>query len=161
MPFAQDAPLGKFPALEDGETVMIESGAIVQYLLESYGEGRFGPRAGEPGRPAFLQWLHFAEATLLPPLLDILRHTVLKPEAERIAAVAADGRMRAARTLQVLDGELGTKPYLLGEQFTAADIMMAYGLGWARHFGMLDPHPRLGAYLQRILARPAAQRAMA
>lgn len=158
-PFAQDSPLGKFPALEDGDVVMIESGAIIEYLLETYGEGRLGPQRGESGRPAFLQWLHFAEATLLPPLLDVLRHTLLKPEPERIAAVAADGRVRAERTLEVLEHELGEGPYLLGAEFTAADISMAYGLGWAHHFGMLARFPRLDAYLQRLLARPAAQRA--
>jgi len=97
LPFAQDSPMGKFPALEDGPVVMIESGAIVEYLLEQYGAGRLGPRAGEPGRAAFLQWLHFAEATLLPPVLEILRHTLLKPEAERIAAVVMDGQAKALR----------------------------------------------------------------
>ena len=159
LPFAQDAPMGKFPALEDGPIVMIESGAIVEYLLEQYGAGRLGPRAGEPGRAAFLQWLHFAEATLLPPVLEILRHTLLKPEAERIAAVVTDGRARTGRTLDVLEGELGDKRYLLGDEFTAADIMMAYGLQWAQQFGLLETRPKLAAYLQRLLARPAALRA--
>src|SRR5512134_3426394 len=78
-PFSQKTPFGKFPSLEDGDTVMFESGAIVEYLLERYGDGRLGPRAGEPGRGEFLQWVHFAEATLMPPLIEILRHTVLKP----------------------------------------------------------------------------------
>jgi glutathione S-transferase len=151
--------MGKFPALEDGPIVMIESGAIVEYLLEQYGAGRLGPRAGEPGRAAFLQWLHFAEATLLPPVLEVLRHTLLKPEAERIAAVVTDGRARTGRTLDVLEGELGDKSYLLGDEFTAADIMMAYGLQWAQQFGLLDSRPKLAAYLQRLLARPAAVRA--
>ncbi len=160
-PFAQDAPLGKFPSLEDGDTVMIESGAIVEYLLERYGEGRLGPRAGEPLRPRFLQWLYFAEATLLPPLLDVLRHTLIKPEAERIPAVVADGRARAGKTLDMLERELGDAPHLLGEEFTAADIMMAYGLQWAENFGLLEGRPRLAAYLQRIVSRPAAQRALA
>lgn len=159
LPFAQDSPMGKFPALEDGPVVMIESGAIVEYLLEQYGAGRLGPRAGEPGRAAFLQWLHFAEATLLPPVLEILRHTLLKPEAERIAAVVTDGRARTGRTLDVLEGELGDKSYLLGDEFTAADIMMAYGLQWAQQFGLLEARPKLAAYLQRLLARPAALRA--
>jgi glutathione S-transferase len=159
-PFAQDTPLGKFPSLEDGDTVMIESGAIVEYLLERHGAGRLGPRAGEPGRPQFLQWLHFAESTLLPPLLEILRHTLIKPEAERIPAVVADGRARAGKTLEVLERELGDRPYLLGDEFTAADIMMAYGLQWAEHFGLLGERPRLAAYFRRIVARPAAQRAL-
>ena len=102
LPFAQDSPMGKFPALEDGPVVMIESGAIVEYLLEQYGAGR---------------------------------------------------------TLDVLAGELGDKRYLLGDEFTAADIMMAYGLQWAQQFGLLETRPKLAAYLQRLLARPAALRA--
>jgi Glutathione S-transferase len=160
-PFAQAAPFGKFPSLEDGDTVMIESGAIVEYLLEKYGDGRLGPRVGDPLRPRFLQWLHFAESTLLPPLLDVLRHTLIKPEAERIPAVVEDGRARAGKTLDVLERELGDAPYLLGAEFTAADIMMAYGLQWAENFGLLEGRPRLAAYFRRIVSRPAAQRALA
>jgi len=161
LPFAQETPYGKFPVLEDGDVVMMESGAIVEYLLEQYGAGRLGPRAGEPRRAEFLQWLHFSESTLLPPLLDVLRHTLIKPEAERIAAVVEDGRVRANATLAMLDRALGDKPHLLGAEFTAADIMMAYGVQWAAHFQLLAPFPALDAYLRRIVVRPAAQRALA
>ena len=160
-PFAQDSPLGKFPVLVDGDVVMMESGAIVEYLLETYGAGRLGPRPGERDRARFLQWLHFAEATLTPPVIDILRHTLIKPEAERIAAVVEDGHLRAARTLEVLEQQFGDGPYLLGAEFTAADIMMAYGLQWSREFGLLAARPTLAAYLERVLARPAAQKALA
>jgi glutathione S-transferase len=161
LPFSQDTPLGKFPTLEDGDVVMIESGAIVEYLLERYGEGRLGPRPGESGRAEFLQWLHFAESTLAPPVMDVLRHTVIKPEAERIAAVVEDGRARSLRTLEVLDRALGDRQYVVGDGFTAADIMIAYPLQWAAQFAMLESFPRLDAYLKRLLSRPAALRAMA
>jgi glutathione S-transferase len=161
VPFSQDTPLGKFPTLEDGDVVMIESGAIAEYVLERYGEGRLGPRAGEAGRAEFLQWMHFAESTLTPPIIDVLRHTLIKPEAERIAAVVEDGRMRGLRTLEVLERALGNRRYLLGDEFTAADIMIAYPLQWTAQFGMLATLPKLDAYLQRLLSRPAAQRAMA
>ena len=160
-PFAQQTPSGKFPTLEDGETVMFESGAIVEYLLERYGQGRLGPRAGEPRRGVFLQWLHFAEATLLPPLIEILRHTLLKPEAERIPAVVADAKIRAGVTLDVLERALHDCDYLLGADFTAADIMMGYGVQWAAALGLLGNSPNLRAYNERLSSRPALKKALA
>jgi glutathione S-transferase len=160
-PFAQQTPSGKFPTLVDDETVMFESGAIVEYLLERYGQGRLGPRAGEPGRGVFLQWLHFAEATLLPPLIEILRHTLLKPEAERIPAVVADAKVRAAVTLDVLERALRDREYLLGADFSAADIMMGYGVQWAVTMGLLGNSPNLLAYHDRLSSRPALQKALA
>jgi glutathione S-transferase len=160
-PFAQRTPSGKFPTLEDGETVMFESGAIVEYLLECYGQGRLGPRPGEPRRGVFLQWLHFAEATLLPPLIEILRHTLLKPEAERIPAVVDDAKIRAAVTLDVLERTLEDRVYVLGADFSAADIMMGYGVQWAAVMGLLGDSPNLRAYNARLSSRPALQRALA
>ena len=160
-PFAQQTPSGKFPTLEDGATVMFESGAIVEYLLECYGQGRLGPRAGEPERGVFLQWLHFAEATLLPPLVEILRHTLLKPEAERIPAVVADAKIRAAVTLEVLERRLQDREYLLGtDYFTAADIMMGYGVQWAAAMGLLANSPNLRAYHERLSSRRALKKAL-
>jgi glutathione S-transferase len=159
-PFAQKTPFGKFPSLEDGDTVMFESGAIVEYLLERYGEGRLGPRPGEPRRGEFLQWVHFAEATLMPPLIEILRHTVLKPEAERIPAVVDDARTRAAATLAVVERALRDRAFLLGAEFSAADIMMAYGVQWAEMLGLLADSPNLRGYLHRLASRPALRKAM-
>ncbi len=160
VPFVQKTPFGKFPSLEDGDTVMFESGAIVEYLLERHGKGRLGPRAGEPRRGEFLQWVHFAEATLMPPVIEMLRHTLLKPEAERIAAVVDDARKRATVTLAVVERALAGSDYLLGAQFSAADIMMAYGLQWAEALGLLAESPNLRGYLQRLAARPALRRAL-
>lgn len=160
MPFAQKTPFGKFPSLEDGDTVMFESGAIVEYLLERYGEGRLGPAAGESRRGEFLQWVHFAEATLMPPLIEILRHTVLKPEAERIPAVVDDARTRAAATLAVVERGLADRDYLLGADFSAADIMMTYGVQWAEMLGLLADSPNLRGYLQRLTSRPALRKAL-
>jgi glutathione S-transferase len=139
---------------------MFESGAIVEYLLECYGEGRLGPRAGEPRRGEFLQWVHFAEATLMPPLIEILRHTVLKPEAERIPAVVDDAKTRAAVTLAVVERALADRDYLLGADFSAADIMMTYGVQWADMLGLLADSPNLRGYLQRLASRPALRKAM-
>jgi glutathione S-transferase len=171
-PFTQEAlkspeflrvnPCGRLPALEDGDVAMFESGAIVEYVLERYGAGRLAPPPGTPPRARYLQWLHFGEATLLPPLGDIAQHTLLRPAAERIAAVAEDGRRRAGTTLDVLEHALAATPYLCGEAFTAADIMVGYGVALTKLLGVLGAdHPRVRAYLGRLEARPAMQKAFA
>lgn len=85
-PFSQRTPFGRVPVIQDGTLTMFESGAILEYILERYGEGRLAPAAGAPLRGTFLQWVHFAEATALPPLGQIASHTFFKPEGERIPA---------------------------------------------------------------------------
>jgi glutathione S-transferase len=160
-PFAQATPWGKVPAIEDGDLSMCESGAILEYVLERYGEGRLAPRVGTPERGPFLQWIHFAEATALPPLGDIIRHTIFKPEPERIPAVVEDARIRTAATFAVIERALEGKPYLLGREFSAADIMMGLTLLIARRLNVLDEkYPNLTAYLARLEARPALQKAL-
>jgi glutathione S-transferase len=104
--------------------------------------------------------VHFAEATLMPPLIEILRHTVLKPEAERIPAVVDDARTRAAATLAVVERALRDRAFLLGAEFSAADIMMTYGVQWAEMLGLLAGSPNLRGYLQRLTSRPALRKAM-
>ena len=81
-------PCGRVPALRENGVTLFESGAICEYLLEKYGAGRLAPALGSPERPVYLQWFHFAEGTLMPPLSAIAQNAFLKPEAERIPAVA-------------------------------------------------------------------------
>jgi glutathione S-transferase len=161
VPFSQQTPAGKFPVLEDGGATFFESGAIVEYIVERYGKGRLAPPIGSPLRGPYLQWIHFAEATAFPPLGDIVRHTFFKPEGERIPAVVEDGRERAIATLAVLDRALEGKTWLLGDEFSAADVMMGYTLHAAKMFGVLEGRlPNVNAYADRIAARPAYQKAM-
>ncbi len=161
-PFSQRTPSGKLPVIEDGDLTMFESGAILEYILERYGNGRLAPPPGMPLRGTFLQWVHFAEATAFPPMGDIARHTLFNPEAERIPAVVADARERAAVTLDVAERALAGKDYLLGRDFSAADIMMGYTLLAATSLGVLGArHPNLTAYFERLQARPAFQKALA
>jgi glutathione S-transferase len=160
--FAQPTPLGKLPTLEDGEIVMCESGAIVEYLLERHGEGRLAPPPGSPERAAFFQWMHFAESTAFPPLGILVWLTRYRDDAADPTALLEDARARAVAGLDFLEGELGENTYLLGDAFSAADVMMGFTLGAARLLGVLDErHPRLGDYLDRLMARPAFQRAVA
>jgi glutathione S-transferase len=158
--FSQQTPLGKFPVLEDGEVVMFESGAILEYVLDRYAPGRLAPAPGTPARALFLQWVHYAEATLMPPILDIVRHTMLKPEPERIPAVAADGRVRTLATLAVLERALEGREYLPGPAFSGADIMLGYPLFLSNLLGVLDDKlPNVRAYWSRLASRPALRKA--
>jgi glutathione S-transferase len=158
-PFSQQTPTGKFPVLQDGDVVIGESGAIVEYLIERHGAGRLAPPAGSALRGAYLQWLHFAEATMFPPLGQIAQHTMFKPEAERIPAVAEDGRKSFTRMLDVVERGLGDREFLPGPALSGADVMMGYTLQVARMLGLLgDAHPRTLAYLGRLAERPGFQK---
>jgi glutathione S-transferase len=161
LPFAQKSPYGKVPAIEDGDVRMFESGAIVEYVLERYGNGRLAPAPGTAERAAFLQWMYFSEATVLPPVGEIVRHTLFKPEPERIPAVVEDARARLNRTLEVLEEDLGDREYLLASGFSAADVMMGVSLLIARRLSSLDPRfGRIAAYLTRLEKRPALRKAL-
>jgi glutathione S-transferase len=160
--FVQQTPLGKLPTIEDGEVAMCESGAIVEYILERYGKGRLAPPVGARQRAAFLQWVHFAESTAFPPLGIVVWLTLYRNDAERHAAVIEDARGRAAMGLDFLARELGEKPYLLGDDFSAADVMMGFTLIAARLLGVLDERfPTLQRYVARLEERPALRKALA
>jgi glutathione S-transferase len=160
--FAQATPLGKLPTIEDGEVVMCESGAIVEYVLERYGNGRLAPLPGTPDRARYLQWLHFSESTAFPPLGILVWLSRYRGDAEQHRALIEDTKARAASGLEFLERELGRGPYLVGESFTAADVMMGFTLVAARLLGVLDErYPALVAYLARLESRPAFQRALA
>ena len=159
--FEQGTPSGKFPTLEDGELVMFESGAILEYLIEKYGNGKLAPAIGSADRGLYLQWVHFAEATAFPPIGDIASHTMFLPEADRIPQVAADGKVRAKNALDVLERGLKGKEYLVGGALSGADIMMGYFLMAARMLGCVGAdHPNIAAYWERLAARPGFQKAL-
>ena len=160
--FIQKTPFGKLPTLEDGEVLMCESGAIIEYILERYGAGRLAPPIGSPKRAAFLQWLHFAESTAFPPLGIVVWLTRYRGDSAQYETVIADSRKRAASGFEFVERELGQKAWLLGDEFSAADVMMGFTLVAARLLGVLDERfPALLAYLGRLQARPALQRTLA
>lgn len=156
-------PVGKVPVMRDGEFVMFESGAMVQYLLERYGEGRLRPPPGTRDSAMYQQWSWFAEATFARPLGDIAQHTVVKPLAERIAAVVDDGRMRALLCMDALEAAVPDGRYVVNGVFTAADIMMGYTLILARRFNVLTPanYPNVNAYMSRLEEHPGFRTAQA
>jgi len=155
-PFTQDVPLGKIPVIQDGDVTICESGAIVEYILERYGNGRLAPAIGSLLRGEFLQWIHFAEATAFPPLGIIVWHTLFRQDADQVPSVISSARERADAALEFVEKALARKTYLLGDDFSAADIMMGFTLAAARDLGMLDErYPLLKAYLGRLEVRPA------
>lgn len=172
MPFTPEAlndpdyrrhnPFGRVPALIDGNMSLFESGAIVEYLLARYGTSGLVPDTDSAMFGHYLQWFHFAEATLMPPLSAIAQHTVIRPEEQRIQAVAADGARMAGDMLAVLDDALSGKSFILGDPFTAADIMLGYCLILCEMFGLLSERtPHVSTYLARLKERPALAAAMA
>ena len=145
-------PVGKVPALRDGDFTMFESGAMVEYVLERYGNGRLRPPLGTRAAAMYLQWSWFAEATFARPLGDIAQHTIVKPEAERLPAMVADGRARSLTCLDALEAAVPGGAYLVDDTFTAADIMMGYTLILARRFNVLTKtnYPNVNAYMARL-----------
>lgn len=160
-PFAQKTPTGKVPTIEDEGVAIFESGAIVEYLLEKYGSGSLAPPVGSPLRGPFLQWVHFAESTAFSGLGNIAWHTRFKEDAERVADALADYRGWTAAALDVLERNLRDRDYLLGAEFSAADIMVGYTLLVAKAFGLVgDRHAAVDAYLTRLTERPALRTAL-
>lgn len=156
--FQQATPTGKLPALVDGEVTMGESGAIVEYILERYGRGRLAPPPATPARAAFLQWLHFSEATLFPPLGIVVWLTRYREDGAAHAAIVADARTRARSSLERVERQLDGRPYILGETFSAADVMLGFTLWAARFLECLDEDlAECRAYLARLEARPACR----
>jgi glutathione S-transferase len=165
-------PLGKSPVIEDGGNLIAESGAIIEYLVESYGGGRFIPAAGTPERLRYRYWLHFAEGTAMPPLLLKLIFDRIErgpmPFFVRPFARAIAGRAKNAmvlpnleRNLDYMEAELDKSAWFAGDEFSAADIQMSFPLEAARARGGLDDkRPKLMAFLERIHARPAYLRAL-
>jgi glutathione S-transferase len=156
-------PTGKSPIIRDGDTVLIESGAIVQYIVDRYGDGRLSVPVGDPDYARYLQWLHFAEGTAMPQFIMHLFMGGYAPGIDQTSALAVGTKARTTHMLEVIEGELQGRPYFVGSKFTAADIMMIYGLNVAGGFLQLDLsiYPNITAYIARIRARPAYQKGMA
>jgi glutathione S-transferase len=165
-------PLGKSPVISDGSVVVAESGAIIEYLADTHGQGRLLPAPGTAERRACTYWLHYAEGSLMPPLLLTLifnkvRSAPMPFFAKPIAQGIADKVMGNFVTPQVelhldfLEATLGKSAWFAGEQFSVADIQLSFPLETAASRGGLDAsRPRLMDFLARIHARPAYQRAL-
>ena len=152
-------PMGRVPALEDGDTTIIESGAIVQYVLAKYGDGRLVPDVASEDFPAYLQWLHYAEGMIMPPVNTIVVETVfLSPERRNQVNVDRATKL-LTRMLGAVDARLDGRDYLAGD-FSGADVMTGHACIVASRLGAdVSDKPNLSAYIERLNARPALQRA--
>ena len=163
-------PLGKSPVITDGPLTLAESGAILEYLVETH--GRLAPPAGTPEWRRFRYWMHYAEGSAMPPLLlklvfDRMERArapfFVRPLVRAIARQAKRSFVepQIALHLDYLETELGKSTWFAGEELTAADIQMSFPLEAAAARGGLDARrPRLMAFLDRIHARPAYRRAV-
>lgn len=152
-------PHGAVPALVDGDLALFESAAICMYLADKYPEKKLAPAVGTPARGLYYQWMLYSMATLEPPVLQIFLNTAMLPEAERSAAVVEKAKAQFADVARVLANALAGRSFILGEQFSAADVMIGSTLGWAGMMGLLGDQPTLQAYVKRLSERPAFQRA--
>ena len=153
-------PIGAAPVINDGDITLAESGAIMEYILARYGNGRLAPPPNHPGFAPYLYWFHFANGTLQPGMGRnmILRRLNLPADNPVLLAM----KERLERALTLVENRLGEAAHFAGATFTAADIVMVFSLTTMRYFLPLDlsPHPNILAYLARISQRPAYQTAM-
>lgn len=153
-------PLGRVPVLEDGDVSIYESGAIVEYVMARHGDGGLKPAVDAPEFPEYLQWFHYCEGMVMPPINTIMVHTVLLPPDRRDATVLGQAQRLLARAVAPVDTALDGREYLVGP-FTAADIMLGHALFMANRLGQVSEEMKnLKGYLGRIESRPAFQKAI-
>jgi glutathione S-transferase len=150
-------PLGKSPVIVDGDVVLAESGAIVDYVIRCYGHGAMRPADGSAELEAYLEWLHYAEGSAMLPLMMHLYVSRLK-DAGAPLQPRIDGEM--ARHLGYADRALQGRAFFVGDSLTGADIQMSFVAEVAGNFGRLGPYPDLAGWIGRMHARPAFLRSV-
>ena len=151
-------PLGKVPVLQDGDVVLLESVAICMYLADKFPEKKLAPELGTPARGLYYQWLIYAASTLEPLIATVFVNTIRQPENKDLPATK-DAQQGFAACAAVIEDALQTGPFLLGEQFSVADVIMGSMLAWARALKLVEGSPNIAAYLSRVTARPSFQAA--
>lgn len=156
--YLQIHPHGRVPALEHDGQIIIESAAICLYLADLFPEKGLAPAPGSSARGAYYQWIVYAVATLEEPVVrTFTQHR--KPEAERDEAALHDAQADFDACAAVLSAALDGKDWLLGEQFSAADVMVGSILAWSERMGLVRAWPVLQGYVARLASRPAFQAA--
>ncbi len=150
-------PLGKSPVIKDGGQVVIESGAILEYIVRKYGKGRLAPAESSPDFVRYLQLMHYAEGSAMLPVMLRLYTARLgdagKPLAPRVAS-------EIENHMGWLDAELAGRDFFVGSALTAADIQLSFVIQATRMLNGLEKFPNLARFLERIKTRPAYQRAI-
>lgn len=153
-------PLGRVPVLEDGDVSIFESGAIVEYVMARHGDGGLKPAVDAPEFPEYLQWFHYCEGMVMPPMNTIVVQTVLLPAERRDETVLGQAQKLLARAVAPINEALAGREYLVGD-FSAADIMLGHSTFMANRLGQVsDELSNLKAYVERIEGRPAFQKAI-
>jgi glutathione S-transferase len=147
-------PMGKVPAIRHGATVVTEAAAICAYLADAFPEVSLAPPANSPLRGPYYRWLFFAAGPLESAVVNKALGFVVPPGRERMA-----GYGTYANCLDALEQALANGPYLLGDQFTAADVYVGSAIGWGMMFGTLEKRPAFESYFVRLSKRPASVRA--
>jgi glutathione S-transferase len=152
-------PLGKSPVITDAEKTIAESGAIIEYIVERYGNGRLIPESGTPERLRYTYWLHYAEGSAMPPLVMnlIFNRFGTGDSSANDAFIAPQIKLH----FDYIEGELGKSTWFTGEEFTAADIQMSFPLEiGVMQAQQVENRPKIQQFIERIHARPAYKRAL-
>ena len=153
-------PLGRVPVLDDDDVTLYESGAIVEYLVARHSDGTLRPSVGSPLFPEFLQWFHYCEGMIMPPINTIVVQTILLPPERRNEEVLAQAQRLLSKALSPIEIATAGRDYMVGD-FSAADIMMGHACFMSRRLGCVDENlTNLNGYIDRIQARPAFQLAI-
>jgi len=153
-------PAGTAPVIADGRVTLAESSAIVEYILNKYGHGRFAVSSDQPQYPDYLYWLHYANGSLLPIVVGIMSR--LSAGVSSQPTLEQGFAQREQTAFAMIEKRLGANKYFAGDEFTAADIMMVLPLSTLRRLVPRQPSAdaNVREYLKRIAARPAFQRAI-
>ena len=153
-------PLGRVPVLDDGDVRIYESGAIVEYVVARHTDGALKPPVHSPLFPAYLQWFHYCEGMVMPPVNTIVVQTILLPPERRNEEALGQAQRLLTKALAPVDEQLEGKDYLIGG-FSAADVMLGHACFMSRRLGCVtDEMAHLQAYIDRVEQRPAFQKAM-
>ena len=161
--FGEASIFAKIPAIQDGDITLTESVAIIQYILQKYGGGGLQPSVDSDDYAMYLQWLNFGESTLIQPIVEILVNTMFRSEENRHQYSIDSGIQSFKKIIQSLDPVLSQQNYLLGSQFSAADIVNGYTLRLANRLQLLDDSEGIEnvcEYFRRLEAREAYQKAI-
>ena len=153
-------PVGKVPAMIDGKMTMFESGAMVQYLIDKYGNGRLQPKVGTCEQALYLQWCWFSEATFSRPLGEIVNHKRVFNEDQQSEAMIREMQARARLCMKAIDEALVDKEYICGDNFTAADVMLGYSVMLCLKLAPTENCRRVNIYWNKLQQRDAYKRAI-
>ena len=153
-------PLGRIPVLEDGEVSIYESGAIAEYILERHKNGGLKPSSDDPRFPEYLQWFHYCEGMVMPPVNTIVVHTILLPPERQDETVRGQAQRLLAKAWAPVEAAMEGREYLIGD-FSAADTMLGHACIMSKRLGTVtdEAFPNLSAYADRLMTRPACAKA--